>query len=373
VLLGLQGEGVRVHTGARGTGVVLEGLHLVEVLTLLLLEAVLAVEDQLEGIDGTRGLLGPERTTGGTSEEKGGARLGRGHDHVRLGGTNEDVGGEHGLSGGEVPEVGARHRTLVGAEDELLDGVVVGQTDLLGTRGGGEGIRTSVLELLDQVLVTLLGKAAALLSVEVHVVTPHLEGGAIGVIVELGREVKVKTDLVVLEGDQGQGQSRVAVEEEDQGEENRTGGEVTGGGHLTPRGLLGLVQVQLGVQTPPALVVLVDALTTDGQLDILDGTLGAEHGIIGGTGHLDESILGHHLDVHVGDEITVARDGHGDATVVGGSTVDGLLDVLHSEVGVAAVNRLEESNLGVTGQVNVLSTVSDQLHESTRHRLFCTI
>jgi hypothetical protein len=40
---------------------------------------------------------------------------------------------------------------------------------------------------------------------------------------------------------------------------------------------------------------------------------------------------------------------------------------------VAAVNRLEESNLGVTGQVNVLSTVSDQLHESTRHRLFCTI
>jgi hypothetical protein len=34
---------------------------------------------------------------------------------------------------------------------------------------------------------------------------------------------------------------------------------------------------------------------------------------------------------------------------------------------VALVHRLEESHLGVTGQVNVLSAVSNQLHKSTRH------
>jgi hypothetical protein len=34
---------------------------------------------------------------------------------------------------------------------------------------------------------------------------------------------------------------------------------------------------------------------------------------------------------------------------------------------VALVHRLEESHLGVTGQVYVLSAVSNQLHKSTRH------
>jgi hypothetical protein len=75
-----------------------------------------------------------------------------------------------------------------------------------------------VLELLDEVLVTLLGEAAALLGVEVHVVTPDLEGGAVGVLVELGGEIEVEADLVVLEGNEGEGQTGVAVEEEDEGE-----------------------------------------------------------------------------------------------------------------------------------------------------------
>jgi len=50
VLLGLEREGVGVHTGHGVASVVLEGLHLVEVLTLLLLEAVLTVENKLEGV-----------------------------------------------------------------------------------------------------------------------------------------------------------------------------------------------------------------------------------------------------------------------------------------------------------------------------------
>jgi len=58
MLLGLQRERVRVDTGHGAAGVVVEGLHLVEVLTLLRLEAILTVEDELELIEGTDELLG---------------------------------------------------------------------------------------------------------------------------------------------------------------------------------------------------------------------------------------------------------------------------------------------------------------------------
>ena len=213
--------------------------------------------------------------------------------------------------------------------------------------------------------MTLLGEAAALLGVEVDVVSPDLESGAIGVGVELRREVEVKTNLVVLEGDEGESKTRVAVEEEDEGEEHLG---VDRGGHLTPRSLLGLVEVKLGVQTPPLLVVLVDALTTDGKLNILDGTLGDPAGVgVGGASASLETRLGLKLDIHVGNKITVAGNSDGHAAGVGGSTVDGLLDVLHSEVSVTAVDRLEESNLGVASQVNILGTVSDELHKTTSH------
>jgi hypothetical protein len=58
VLLGLERERVRVDTGHGATGVVVVGLDLVEVLALLLLETVLAVEDELEGVEGADNLLG---------------------------------------------------------------------------------------------------------------------------------------------------------------------------------------------------------------------------------------------------------------------------------------------------------------------------
>jgi hypothetical protein len=34
---------------------------------------------------------------------------------------------------------------------------------------------------------------------------------------------------------------------------------------------------------------------------------------------------------------------------------------------VTAVDRLEESNLGVASQVDILGTVSDELHKTTSH------
>jgi len=117
--------------------------------------------------------------------------------------------------------------------------------------------------------------------------------------------------------------------------------------------------------------VLVNPLTADRKLDILDRTLGEP--LVGGIGVIGSSsdVLRLHLDVHISYEITIARDRYRDATGVSGSTVDGLLDVLHSEVSVATINRLEESNLGVASQVDILGTVSDELHETSGHFVCC--
>ena len=100
------------------------------------------------------------------------------------------------------------------------------QLDLVGR--ARDGLRTSVLDLLDQVLVGVLGEAAALLRVEVDVVNIQRRGreglgrsdagntdGSLVVDRVLPRlEVHVDADLVVLEGDQGNRKTRVAAEPE---------------------------------------------------------------------------------------------------------------------------------------------------------------
>ena len=366
VLLGLKRERVRVHTGVGGTSVVVERLDLVEVLALLLLETVLTVKHKLEGGEGTDSLLGEvDGGTGGTNGKHGRTREGGGHEAVG-GRDGSHVGLNNNVLGvlGEVPQ--RRRRGSVGkAPHELLDGVVVRETDLL--RGGTvNGVGTGVLDLLNEVLVTLLGKAATLLSVKVDVVSPHLELTLVEVGLHVGRKIDVDADLVVLKGDEGKVETGVAVEEKNQREVHGVTGSRSG--HLTPVSLLGLVEVKLGVQAPPLLVVLVDALTTDGKLNVVDGTLSHPARVRRSAGERRS------LDVHVTDEITVAGNGDGHTTGVRGSTVDGLLDVLHREVSVALVFRLVESNLRVTGKVDILGTVRDKLHKTAGHfESSCTI
>ena len=269
--------------------------------------------------------------------------------------------------GGEVP-----HTVVclgVGeAPHQFLDGVVVRQADLLGTTVSSDGIGTGVLHLLDQVFMTLLGEPATLFGVQVDVVGPHLEHILVQVGGEGGRDVDVDAHFMVLKGDQRQVQSGVPVEEEDEGKVDGAGGS---SGHLSPGSLLGFVQVKLRVQTPPFLVVLVDALTTDGKLNVVDRTLGDPVAVISGVhgGGVGGERL--QFEVHITDKVTVTGNSHGDATGVSGSTVDGLLDVLHREVGVTLVFRLVEGNFGVTGKVDVLSAVSYELHETTSHFESC--
>ena len=262
MLLGLKRERVRIDARVWGTSVVLEGLDGVEVLTLLLLEPVLTVENKLEGVEGTNGILSEEGGTAKLTE----AELGR-----TVGGEgDEGVGGGRsggsvkldirivGLSG-EVP-----HRVLgegVGeAPHELLDGVVVREAHLLGG-ARVNGVSASVLNLLNEVLVTLLGKTPTLLSVEVDVVGPDLEGGGVEPLIEMRGQIEVETDLVVLQRYQGQVKTRVAVEEKVEGEVDSLARDT--GRHLTVGSLLGVIEVELGVETPPLGILLVNALATN--------------------------------------------------------------------------------------------------------------
>jgi len=381
VLLGLEREGVRVNTGVRVTGVVVVGLHLVEVLTLLGLEAILAVEDELEVGEGTDGFLveldvTPAVLTG--TEQGNTGTLADGHivvghtsraNGVRRGGVGlEDNSGTASLRG-EVPQrgTGVSSRGVVEAPHQLLDGVVVRQT-LVGGGTRGNSVRTSVLDLLDQVFMSLLRKSATLFGVQVDVVGPHLEHTLVQVGLHVRGQIEINTDLVVLEGNQRQEQTGVPVEEENQGQVDSL--TILGSGHLTPVGLLGFVQVKLGVQTPPPLVVFVNALTTDGKLRGGDGAL--SHPARGGTREgVGRSRVRLEFEVHVTDKITVTGDGHRHAAGVGGGTVDGLFDVFHREVSVAFVDSLEESYLRVASQVDILGTVSDELHETTSHFESC--
>ena len=219
VLLGLQSKAIDVDTHSRHVGVVLEGLHLVEVASLAALEPVVAVQLQ-QSIHG--GVVAGQALHAGDGVTR--------------------------LQDGAVPPIGvvewllalpgvdhvviARHEGItLHHPDQLLARVVEVQLQLVGA--AGDGLTASELQGLNQVLVRHLGELATLISVQVDVVHvqrgSHQAGGGHAVTdgVHVGQsrgavkaqvtqvvELQVDTHLVVLQGDQGQGQTRVAVKPE---------------------------------------------------------------------------------------------------------------------------------------------------------------
>ena len=483
MLLGAEGKAVHVDAAIGGTGVVLEGLHDVEVGTLTLREAVLAVKLELGRDDG---VLAPAvHVEGGLSEHEGagirngGARGGlrsvgegglglatdvpvvgslggvistghleeaRGVDEATsalgvLGATKgvdgvgegvngvrvvEGLGAERaekhggGVKGGAVVDIG------VGLDnpDKLLAGVVEVELDLVG--GGADGLVTSELELLDEVLVGVLGHLAALVSVEEDVV--DVEGGsnkgllvgggggdsAGGAAADVrhgpealtnGAEVNVDLDLVVLESNEGKGKAGVAVEPELEGHvegglrESLAGGAHLGGatggsarardsgeGGVADVGKGGGVADHLEVTTlllgrerklvpdvEPITVLAVNALATNLNLNLGDDLLTDEveptsPDTLATSGvHVLVDLGEHELEVRAVAKITVAADRAGNAATEVGLARESLLNRLHGEVGVAAVRHLPESNFGRSREENVLSTVSDKLHQSSSH------
>ena len=268
MLFWLKRKGVRVDPWHWGTRVVDEWLNRVEVFTFLFFESVLTVEDQLEGVKWTRRVF--IELNRGVQEQLWGTR--RGWLDERVGSGVESVGrtGDSDWSLRKVPstiQVTNNIRGKVSTPDQFLDWVVVRQSDLLGGTGGRQSISASVLDLFDQVFMTLLRESSTLFGVKVDVVTPNLERIEVGTV-DAG-QVKVDSDFVVLQGNQWQRQSWVAVEEEDQWQVNLFV-VASRRSHLTVALLLGFIQVQFSVQSPPLLVVLVNSLTTDRQFNILD-------------------------------------------------------------------------------------------------------
>jgi len=359
----LERKGIRVDTWGWATRVVVEWLDLVEVFAALGLHSVLAVEDQLEIGELVTGLF-RESWRIWTLQDNWRTQFRSRHSNIRNS-VSECIASGNWAGSCKVPQEGVRRVSFsfLNAPHQFLDWVIVRQSDLLGTSGNGIG--ASVLHLLDQVFVTLLRESSAFFGVEVDVVTPDLESGTISVLSPFVGQVKVQSDFVVLQGNQWQRQSWVAVEEKDEWQINRR---VITSSHLTPVSLLGFIQVQFRVQSPPSLVVLVNALTTNRQFNILDRTFRDPAAIRG------SAILGtrgqglsFHFDVHVSDQITISRDRDRKTTRVTGSTVNSLFDVFHREVGVAFVNRLEKSYFWVTCKVDILGAIGDELHETTGH------
>ena len=383
VLFWLKREGVRVDTWVWGTGVVVEWLDLVEVLTRLLFESVLTVQDQLKRRQWTNRASRINRTIFLPCRSGTLSRIDKEQWRTNISWRNSNVRGQWSfrnqnnvISGGvraEVPHVSARIVTGVNTPDQFLDWVVVRQSDLLGAIRS-DRVSTSVLDLFDQVFVTLLRESSALFSVEVDVVTPDLEGVRVQVRFKIRGQVKVQSDFVVLQSNQWQSQSWVSVKEEDQWQKDLVASNTGARSHLTVVLLRGGIQVQLRVQSPPSLVVFVDSLTTDGQFNVLDGTFRGPDTIGSTVSSSRSNRERRQFNVHIRNQITVSGDRDRNSTRVTGSTVNSLFDVFHREVSVAFVNRLEESDFWVTSQVDVLGAIGDELHETSGHCVcVCTI
>lgn len=323
----------------------------------------------------------------------------------------------------------------LGNPHDLLDGVVEVHLDLVGRRR--DGLRTSELELVDEVLMRLLGKAPALLSIEVHVVdvergSDELErldtttagsggtlgeggGGAVGsgtivartsghgvtvaaVVVLL--EVNVDAHFVVLEGDQGDGKTRVAAEPELEGDVEglhrgagaghaRVGefrssaggieGHTLGGleenevrgvaDHVVERVLSARGLGELGPDLHPVTILAINARTTDLNLNLLDqavtNVVEPPEAILGGG--VEDDLGEGNLDVGAVHEVSVTGDDGSNTTTEVRLTVEGHLNGLHSKVGVALVEHLPEGNLRVAGDVDILGTIRDELHKTASH------
>ena len=342
-------------------------------------------------------------------------------ERLRTQGLEQDLGV---VQGRAVVHVGVR----LDNPDELLARVVEVELDLV--RGGTDRLVTRELHLLNQVLVRVLGHLAALIRVQEHIV--HVEGrrhqrllvrhgGGHGARAVLGRQgldgpealanradVQVDLDLVVLQRDERERETRVAVPPEH--ERDVQGGlreRVARGAHLgrsargrarardgRERGVrdvgqLGRVANHLEVATlllrrhgelipdvHPVTVLAVNALATNLHLHLSDELLtnevqpagidtvrarGRRHGLV----DLRES----HLQVGAVSQVTVAGDRAGHTAAKVGLAGEGLLDGLHREVRVASVRHLPESNLGGSSEEDVLGSVRDELQKTTSHFL----
>ena len=301
---------------------------------------------------------------------------------------------------------------------ELLHGVVKVQLDLVGRRR--DRLRTSVLHLLNQILMRLLREPAALLSVEVDVVNIQGRGrqrlssqrvgrytdGRLSVLAVLPRlEVDVDAHLVILERNQGDGQTGVAAEPELQrnveslrgragagyardGRLSRRAGRIQGNAvtALHQHEIVGVANQrlqrahrarlsrQLGPDLHPVTILAINALATNLNLHLLDQAVTnvvqppeARRSIRRTRSgrarprrvrRAYRDLRQYYLDVRLVHQIRVTVDDRRYTLVEVRLTVESYFNGLHCKVGVPLVQHLPERNLGVARNIDVLCAIA---------------
>jgi hypothetical protein len=210
-------------------------------------------------------------------------------------------------------------------------------------------------------------------------------------------EVNVDLDLVVLESNQRKSQTRVSAKPEEEwdiksglgegiaGSANLTGssggrarsvdvgeshvgnvGKLSGvSNHLIITSLLLSRHSELIPDVHPVTILAVNSLASNLNLDLGKQLL---TGVIQPTSIDRTSTTGSHtlvnlwesnLDVGAVSQISVSGDCAGHTATKVSLTVEGLLDGLHGEVGVASVRHLPVCDLGVSCKENILGAVGD--------------
>jgi hypothetical protein len=308
--------------------------------------------------------------------------------------------------------------------DELLARVVEVEADLVRRRTNR--LSTSVLKLLNEILMRILGKASALISVKVDVV--NIEGSRdkrLGVslsyllvcrglskradspeaLIDCAK-INVDLDLVVLESNEWESKSWVVAEPELEWDVesglwkgiawstylarsrgitrtiNWSEGWISEVGklsgltnHLKVTSLAILVHGELIPDVHPVTVLLVNSLTTDLELNIINKLMAWEikpAGVDSTTGwrHVLINLWESNLKVGAVSKITISGDSAGDSATKVRLAIESLLNRLHGKVSVATISHLPESNLWITSKINVLSAVSYKLHKTTSHFIY---
>jgi hypothetical protein len=117
----------------------------------------------------------------------------------------------------------------------------------------------------------------------------------------------------------------------------------------------------------PVTVLAVNALTTDLNLNLRNQLLTGEikPAGINASGRALETLADFgkgHLKVSAVSQVTIAADSAGNTPAKVSLAVESLFDRLHGKVGVPLVRDLPEGNLRITGKINVLCAIGDELH-----------
>ena len=257
----------------------------------------------------------------------------------------------------------------IGTVDLELELVVIVEDGEIGGIRGGEVLHGMVeAHLLDLVIggdrLLDLGHDHVLRRTREHLTLLGIEVGVVRVDIPLisgsGRTPRdAELDVVVLEGDEGEGGLPVLTEGEAEGVEARgsyTTEEITS--DRLGRGSRGDAGSDEGREGG---ILFINDLATDEKLHLGDLSAPRHVGVRLGRG----TVVGDEVDI--AEHVTLALEADGGHTVVRYVALNDLtLDSLR-EVRVTLVRRTEKADFGLTDEVHILSTDSDELGDTTRH------